>query len=198
LVTNIAQHNPLLIDNRNFSGIDYCREPFPVGEYERCTFSNCTLTNADLSQAVFSNCEFRNCDLSLAKVVNTALRTVRFTDCKLLGLRFENCNNFLLALEFENCNLDLASFFKLQIRKTIFRNCRLHEADLGEADLSQSIFDFCDLAGATFSHTVLDGADFTTAVNFSIDPENNRLKKARFSAAGLAGLLDKYNLEIED
>jgi len=185
-------------NNQTIANSNYTRQPFPVGEYEKCTFMNCTFTNSDLSDAVFIACEFRRCDLSLVKVVNTAFRVVKFQDCKILGVRFEVCNNFLLALEFENCNLDLTSFYKLRIRGTIFRSCSLHEADLTEADLTQSVFEYCDLAGATFGHTILEGADFTTAGNFSIDPENNRLKKARFSAVGLAGLLYKYNLEIAD
>jgi len=33
-------------------------------------------------------------------------------------------------------------------------------------------------------------------VNYSIDPEKNKIKKARFSTAGIAGLLDKYDIEI--
>jgi hypothetical protein len=44
---------------------------------------------------------------------------------------------------------------------------------------------------------VLNGVDFTTATNFSIDPEINRLKKARFSLYGLPGLVEKYEVVIE-
>jgi len=33
--------------------------------------------------------------------------------------------------------------------------------------------------------------------NYSIDPELNKIKKARFSTQGIAGLLDKYDIEIE-
>lgn len=183
---------------QKITGIDFTRERFQIREYEKCTFLNCVFSNTDLSNAVFIACEFHNCDLSLAKVINTAFRTVKFRNCKLLGVRFEVCNNFLLAFEFENCNIDLASFYKLHIRRTIFRNCSLHESDLSEADLAQAVFENCDLAGTTFGRTILEGADFTAAVNFSIDPENNRLKRARFSSTGLAGLLHKYNLEIED
>ncbi|WP_419802798.1 hypothetical protein [Mucilaginibacter sp.] len=41
-------------------------------------------------------------------------------------------------------------------------------------------------------------ADFSSAYNFSIDPENNRIKKAKFSVAGLPGLLEKFGLKIVD
>jgi fluoroquinolone resistance protein len=72
----------------------------------------------------------------------------------------------------------------------------LTEADFSESDLTAAVFDHCDLARATFDHTVLEKADFRTAVNYSIDPEKNKIKKARFSMAGIAGLLDKYDIDI--
>jgi hypothetical protein len=42
----------------------------------------------------------------------------------------------------------------------------------------------------------LEKTDFRSSFNYSIDPEVNRIKKAKFDRAGLAGLLDKYDLEI--
>jgi fluoroquinolone resistance protein len=48
-----------------------------------------------------------------------------------------------------------------------------------------------------FNRTILKGTDLTSAVNFNIDPENNTVARAKFSADALAGLLLKYNLVIE-
>ena len=53
------------------------------------------------------------------------------------------------------------------------------------------------MAGATFDNSNLEKVDFTTAFNFSIDPEINRIKKAKFSLAGVLGLLNKYDIIIE-
>jgi hypothetical protein len=39
--------------------------------------------------------------------------------------------------------------------------------------------------------------NFSTALHFSIDPEQNRLKKAVFSPDNLEGLLDKYQLKMK-
>ncbi|MGB5462457.1 MAG: pentapeptide repeat-containing protein, partial [Aureibaculum sp.] len=33
--------------------------------------------------------------------------------------------------------------------------------------------------------------------NYSIDPEKNPIKKAKFSQDGIGGLLDKYDIVIE-
>jgi len=50
---------------------------------------------------------------------------------------------------------------------------------------------------AIFQKTVLEKADFRSAFNYSIDPDQNRITKARFSRLGVVGLLDKYRIEIE-
>lgn len=73
----------------------------------------------------------------------------------------------------------------------------MQETDFAEADLTNVVFDNCNLAQAIFDHTILEKADFRTAYNYSIDPETNRIKKARFSIWGVSGLLDKYHIEIE-
>ena len=115
----------------------------------------------------------------------------------MLGLHFENCNEFGLAFTFENCQLDHSSFYKTKIKKTHFKNSSLKEADFTECDLSGSVFQNCDLAGAIFENTILEKADFRTSFNYSIDPENNRIKKAKFSILEISGLLDKYDIEID-
>ena len=73
----------------------------------------------------------------------------------------------------------------------------MQEVDLSNAELQGANFDGCDLLNAAFENTNLENADLRTAFNFSIDPEKNRLKKARFSTSGLASLLNKYDIRIE-
>jgi fluoroquinolone resistance protein len=53
------------------------------------------------------------------------------------------------------------------------------------------------LPRAVFDGTNLEGADLRSAYHFNIDPEKNRVKKARFSFNNVAGLLDKYGILIE-
>jgi len=125
------------------------------------------------------------------------LREVRFKDCKLLGLNFNDCNTFLMDVFFENCQLSLVSFYKLPLKDTVFKNCNLQEADFTEADLSAAVFENCDLERSVFENTVLEKTDFRTAFNYNIDPSANRIQKAKFSTNGLQGLLTKYNLDIE-
>ena len=69
--------------------------------------------------------------------------------------------------------------------------------DFSATDLSASNFANCDLSGAIFDNSILEKTDFRTAYNYSINPEINKIKKAKFSVSGIAGLLDKYDIVIE-
>lgn len=180
-----------------FEQTDFTINPLEKGEYENCTFINCNFSETDLSDIHFPECTFTGCNLSMAKTKGTAFADTRFKDCKLLGLHFDQCREFLFSIQVDNCQLDLASFYKMKLKKTLFKNASLRETDFSEADLSSAVFDNCDLAGAVFENTLLEKADFRTAYNYSIDPELNRIKKARFSINGIAGLLDKYDIDIE-
>jgi uncharacterized protein YjbI with pentapeptide repeats len=157
----------------------------------------CDLSNSDLSAYIFTECKFIACNLSMAKVVKTAFRDTVFRDCKLLGVHFHTSNEFLFSVTFENCTLNLCAFYNMKLKKMKFSGCTLQEVDFTGADLSSAVFADCDLSRTTFENTNLEKADFRTAVNYSIDPELNRLKKARFSIQGLPGLLDKYDLDVE-
>jgi uncharacterized protein YjbI with pentapeptide repeats len=93
--------------------------------------------------------------------------------------------------------LNLSSFYKRNIKKTLFKDCSLQEVDFSESDLSHSTFDNCDLSMATFDNSNLEKVDFRAAFNYNISPERNRIKKAKFSSQGLAGLLLHYDIIIE-
>jgi fluoroquinolone resistance protein len=195
----------VFIEETTFDKVDFTQTPLTMGEYEYCIFTNCNFSNSDLSDFIFLECEFLDCNLSLTKLIQTALKGVKFKNCKMVGLNFRGCNEFGFIVYFEGCTLNYASFSNVDVdlkkrtklKHTIFRNSLLQEVDFTQCDLSYVIFDNCDLIGAIFEDTILEKADFRTAFNYSIDPELNRIKKAKFSRSGLAGLLDKYDLEID-
>jgi len=66
-----------------------------------------------------------------------------------------------------------------------------------ESDLAQAVFDNCDLSRAAFNRTILEKADLRTSFNYSIDPDLNKIKKAKFSMPGLVGLLDKFDIVVD-
>lgn len=183
-------------EDKDFERITFSHDLIPPGSYENCTFDKCILSNLELSNRSFIDCEFKNCDLSLVKLINTSFVDTTFTACKIVGLHFEDCNTIGLTIVFKDCQLDLSSFYKLNLRDIVFSGCSLKEVDFTESNLSKQIFDRCDLSGAIFDNTILEKTDFRTSQNYSIDPENNRIRKAKFSIGDITGLLDKYDIEI--
>jgi len=180
-----------------FKGIDFTKEDFETADYEFCQFINCKLPKVNLGECGFIECEFKGCDLSMAKLVGTSIRDSKFTECKLIGLQFDTCNNFAFSARFESCNLNLSSFFQVKGNHTVFKDCQLNEVDFTQSELKEATFDNCDLAKATFSSTLLKKTDFRSSYNFSIDPEANQIEGAKFSRQGLPGLLDRYGIVIE-
>lgn len=184
-------------EDEDFKKKNFTGNSLPKGEYDNCSFTGCVFTEADLSGYTFSECDFTDCELSNVYLRGTSFRDVVFTNCKMLGLHFEECNPFLLTFRFSNCILNLSSFYKLKLKGIYFSNCKMEQVDFTEADLSKGRFSGCDLGGSIFSSTNLEGADLETATGFSIDPEENRIRKAIFSKENIHGLLDKYRITIK-
>lgn len=181
---------------KTFEKTDFIKTALPRGEYESCVFRYCNFADVNLSEFKFFECTFIGCNFSMANLTKTAFRDARFTDCKMLGLRFDLCNSFTFSVSFDNCTLDHSSFFKTSMKKAALKNSKLHEVDFTQCDLTGAVLFNCDLLRATFDNTVLEKADLRMSFNYSIDPTNNRIKKAKFSLQAVAGLLDMYDLEI--
>ncbi|WP_373540162.1 pentapeptide repeat-containing protein [Chamaesiphon sp.] len=195
----------VFIEEKTFDRIDFTQNPLIKGEYEYCNFVNCNFLESDLSGIKFLECEFLGCNLSLVDLGRTSLKEIKFKDCKMLGLNFGDCNEFGFVVSFDTCILNHSSFSgtadpikkRVKFKQTVFKNSQLHEVNFTECDLSSSVFDLCDLTRTIFEYTILEKADFRNSFNYSIDPELNRIKKAKFSRSGVAGLLDKYDIEID-
>jgi fluoroquinolone resistance protein len=184
-------------EDQQFESIDYILKPLASGVYEGCSFINCNFADTDLSKTQFIDCNFRNCNLSMVKVIDTSFNGVGFEGCKMLGINFETCNRSLFKPVFANCVLNYSSFFQCNLKKSRFPKCVFQETDFTEADLTETVFADCDLLNAKFDRTILDKADLRSAINYSINPEINKIKKAKFSFPAVTGLLDKYDIIIE-
>ncbi len=166
-------------------------------EYESCKFTHCRFTGNSVEKVSFTDCIFEDCDMSNLRLAGTALNEVRFENCKLLGLHFEDCSPFLFSVSFVRCILDFSSFYGVKLKNTVWKNCSLQATDFTDADLSGARFSECELKDARFENTLLHGADFRTAYNYSLNPELNRIKGAKFSFPGVLGLLHKYDIEVD-
>lgn len=166
------------------------------GDFESCRFTHCDLSGTDLSRINFTECVFEDCNLSGVKILQTTFNDVKFKRCKILGLHFETASQYLFTVQFEDSTLDLCSFYQCKIKKTRFTHCSLQEVDFTETVMTEALFEHCNLRDAKFENTHMEKADLRTATNYTIDPDRNKIKQARFSVPEVLSLLDKYQLKI--
>jgi fluoroquinolone resistance protein len=184
------------IEDQVFEKIRHAESPLEQADYEGCTFVSCDFSGADLGEFRFIDCLFKACNLSMAGLDKTSFQEVEFSECKMLGLRFEHCNPLGMSFSFGDCQLNHSSFYSLKLPRVRFIRCLLQEADFTGTDLSGAVLDECDLSLAVFENTLLEKADLSTAMNYSLDPEDNYIRGAKFSLPAVTGLLYKYQIEI--
>lgn len=187
----------LIHEDKNFKNIVYTAKETYNREFENCTFENCNLSNAVFVSSKFMDCIFTNCNLTMTKLDHCQLNNVHFKDCKLMGINFSECISIPFIVKFEGCILDYCSFAKKKLVKTTFIDSSMKSVDFTECDLTKSVFSDTDLLNAIFNRTILREANLLSAINYTIDPEMNTLKKAKFSLTGVVGLLNKYGIIIE-
>lgn len=187
----------LIHEDKSFSNIKYSEKEKKKREFVNCSFMNCDFSNGVFPSNKFIDCVFTNCNMAMASLNNCQLNNVTFKDCKLLGVNFSECIDFLFFVKFDGCILDYCSFVRKKLLKTSFINSSMKSVDFSGCDLTKSIFLNTDLMNAVFDKTILKEVDFFTAFNYSIDPEMNTIKKAKFSLHGVTGLLNKYDIKIE-
>ena len=154
-----------------------------------------------------SKVQYNESNLTKGAIMLTGTAIINGTDIKLIsrkicGLYTLERNIILLSRcginkIYLNLTEEEMIFYRKKIKKTTFKNTQLRETDFTECDLTESLFDNCDLTSATFDHTIIEKADFRTSYNYTIDPEINRIKKAKFSISGISGLLEKYDIIID-
>ena len=66
------------------------------------------------------------------------------------------------------------------------------------ANLTEAVFDRCDLYRAEFANAIAYKADFRTSHNYTIDPKKTIIKKAQFSLQQAKGLLFKHEIRVSD
>lgn len=186
----------LLYEDQGFVNLTFIEMETKNREFENCSFKHCDFSNGVFLSCKFMDCVFTNCNLSMVKFPDCQMNNATFMDCKLLGLNFSQCLDFLFGVRFEGCLMDYCSFARKKSPKTQFKKCSMRHVDFFESDLSKSVFSDTDLTNAVFESTILKEVDFTTASNYSIDPERNTIKKAKFSLYGIEGLLQKYDIKI--
>jgi uncharacterized protein YjbI with pentapeptide repeats len=170
---------------------------FNVKEFECCTFNNCNFSQCLFIGVAFADCTFNNCILDQAKIGNVAFRNAIFNSCQIREVNFAMCDKFIFAITFNECILDFSKFYTLKLKGTTFQDSSLIAVDFMSAELTEVIFDNCDLYRCEFDKAIANKANFKTSYNYTIDPSKTKIKKAIFSLNELKGLLFKHDLIIK-
>lgn len=187
---------PLILD-QEFKDKKQAGEDLSNRDYEQCTFLNCDFSNADFTDSSFTECDFIGCDLSNVKVLGTGVRQCQFSDCKMVGIQWDMCSDFLFEMNCKSCKLDVSNFNGWKLKGSSFQDCSLIESDFTNADLEGVSILQCNLQDARFENTNLQKADLSGSLHFEIDPELNKIKGAIFSKEALQGLLHKYKIKVK-
>ena len=97
----------------------------------------------------------------------------------------------------QNANLKLCSFSDITLKNCNFSKNSWISCYFYHCDFSKSSFAENDFNQSEFENCNLSEANFKTAKNFIINPQSNRVDKARFSFGGALGLLQSFGIIIE-
>lgn len=162
-------------------------------QFENCSFSKCNFGGAAFKRCKFIDCTFEDCDLSNLQIHGATFRSATFKNCKVVGVNWGNATT-ITHLNFHASVISYAVFSGLDLRKSTIKNSVARETDFAETNLSEVDCSGTDFSGARFSNTNLMKADFRGATNYTIRPDENKLKKAKFSLPEATLLL--YGLDI--
>lgn len=182
-----------------FESVDLQQKVLKSKKFYDCTFIKCYFNETVFKECSFYDSTFENCNLSLMRIRGCVYSNVLFKDSKVVGVNWTEavCPKIKIdsPIQFLNCAINHSTFLGLGLREIRIRECSAGNVDFREADLTRADFTGTDLIDSLFMKTILNGADFSSAKNYTIDVALNPVKKAKFSLPQAMSLL--YSLDID-
>ncbi len=195
------------IENQNefydciFTELVFNGEELKNKYFEQCTFTHCSFVETKFFSCKFIDCEFRTCNLSSAHFKNTSFNEILFEESKMIGINWTYAKWPLIKLsspiKIYKSNISHSSFFELELRELIIEDCKAHDVDFRGCDLSNGCFILTDFQGSQFMNTKLYAADFSDAINYTINPLENDIRKGKFSMPDAINLLDHFEISLQ-
>jgi uncharacterized protein YjbI with pentapeptide repeats len=113
-----------------------------------------------------------------------------------MGIGFYKCDKTFFSANFKNCQINYCNFSDLNMKSSSFDGSKLKENDFTNTVLKGADFKNVDLSGTVFHNCDLSNADFSSAVQYDINPNTNKIKKAKFSLPEATGLLQAFDITI--
>jgi len=188
--------------DRAFKEVRLERSNLDSSEFYDCTFVRCSLVESTLRNCRFVNCAFQHCDLSLVQVAGSTFTSSRFEDSKIIGVDWTlaawPATGLGSRIGFFDSAISHSTFIGLSLRGIEIKSCVATGVDFREADLTQADFTGTDLSESLFGRTNLTEADLSRACNYTIDPGQNSLTRAKFSLPEAMSLLHCMDIVLAE
>ncbi len=183
-------------DSQTIRDVDLAAVPLAGKSFYNCDFIGLSAMEASLREVVLEDCRFLRCDLTMATLHGASLRGVHFESCKLMGIDWSPAGGLTFQVSYHECILSHCLFTDLRMKALQITNCKATEASFAGVDLSGADFSGSNLEGARFLDANLEGADLSTAENYAIDPEGNRLKDTKVSVEAALALATRFGVVV--
>ncbi|MGE5431346.1 MAG: pentapeptide repeat-containing protein [Syntrophomonadaceae bacterium] len=181
--------------HENFSGREFANSELKDTEFTDCTFDKMNFEKTRLKYVRFENCTFNKSNLSLVRINGSRFIDCKFTDCKMIGINWQEAEA-PIEIIMDKCKLDYSIFYGLDLRRIEITESFAKEVNFENADLSKGKFNGTDFSSSKFKNTNLSFSDLREATNYDINPEFNKIKKAKFSMPEAMTLLQCFDIEI--
>ena len=169
--------------------------------FENCQFEKSCFNEAKLIACQFIDCDFISCNLSSVRLNHTSFSGAVFHESKLIGINWTEARwpyiKLTSPIQFHRSNISHSSFYALDLKEIIIEDCKAHDVDFREGDFSNGNFILTDFERSQFMHTKLVSANFVEAINYYINPNENDIRKGKFSMPDVINLLQGFELEIQ-
>lgn len=164
--------------------------------FDNLTFINCTFEQTDFSHSDLLDCHFTNCDFANCSFEESAIYRSKFKKCRLTGTNFSECR-FKDSL-IDACDARYATFSFSKTTHFTFENTNLSESLLQQMTHHKDlIFDTCDLEGADFTQTNLDGINLANSEFEQLLFSTELMRGCSINAGQAAIMLHLLGIQIQ-
>ena len=185
-------------EDYEFASVDFSSINLVEHSFQNCLFTSCRFRETEMQSANFRFCVFKESEFVLTKVHNVTLNDASFESCRIMGINFSEFNNFGFFPAFKNCVIDNSIFNGICLRKGKIFTCKLVDCDFSACDFSEADFTNTVFKHVTISQCNLEKADFRYCQGYRINPDTNRVRKAKFSLPEAQSFLSFLDIIIED
>ncbi len=187
---------PANAEGLTFTSQNFVKVSFADYSFSNCVFEKCDFTDSSFENASLWGCTFKQCNFSLVLLKECRKENVLFEESKLIGINFSRCNTLIFSINARKSFFQYCNFSALSMKEVSFKDSKIYQCRFIDALLEKACFTQVDLNGTTFHNCDLRESNFEGALNYCINPCENKIKKAKFSFPECIGLLKSLDITI--